>query len=156
SMVKKGQLLYQIDPAPYQAAYDQAVANLKRAEATLKAVKARAERYAGLVEIDAVSKQDADDALAARGQAEAEVAAARAAVQTARISLDYTRVTDPITGRIARSPLSPCALVTACQPQPLATILTPDPIYVAGTKCGTELMSLREACVQGRLKGGET
>lgn len=156
SMVKKGQLLYQIDPAPYQAAYDQAVANLKRAEATLKAVKARAERYAGLVEIDAVSKQDADDALAARGQAEAEVAAARAAVQTARINLDYTRVTAPISGRIGRSTFTPGALVTAGQPQPLATIHTLDPIYVDVTQSGTELMSLREAFVQGRLKGGET
>lgn len=155
SMVKKGQLLYQIDPAPYQAAYDQAVANQKRAEATLKSVKARAERYAGLVEIDAVSKQDADDALAAKGQAEAEVAAAKAAVQTARINLEYTKVTAPISGRIGRSTFTPGALVTAGQPQPMATIHTLDPIYVDVTQSGTELMSLREAFVKGQLKGGD-
>lgn len=154
AMVKKGQLLYQIDPAPYQAAYDQAVANLKRAEATLKSVKARADRYAELVGIDAVSKQDAEDALAARDQALAEVAAAKAAVQTARINLDYTKVTAPISGRIGRSTFTPGALVTAGQAQALATIQTLDPIYVDVTQSGAELMALREAVLQGSLKNG--
>lgn len=154
AMVKKGQLLYQIDPAPFQAAYDQAVANQKRAEATLKSVKARADRYAELVTINAVSKQDAEDALAARDQAAAEVAAAKAAVQTARINLDYTRVTAPISGRIGRSTFTPGALVTAGQESALATIQTLDPIYVDVTQSGAELMALREAFLKGDLKGG--
>ena len=154
AMVKKGQLLYQIDPAPYQAAYDQAVANLKRAEATLKSVKARADRYAELVNINAVSRQDAEDAVAARDQAVAEVAAAKAAVQTARINLGNNKVTAPIEGRIGRSTFTPGALVTAGQPQALATIQTLDPIYVDVTQSGAELMALREAFVKGSLKGG--
>lgn len=155
SMVKKGQLLYQIDPAPFQAAYDQAVANLKRAEATLKSVRAKADRYAELVNINAVSKQDAEDAAAARDQAAAEVAAAKAAVQTARINLDYTRVTAPISGRIGRSTFTPGALVTAGQAQALATIQTLDPIYVDVTQSGAELMALREAFLSGNIKGGD-
>lgn len=154
SMVKKGQVLYQIDPAPYQAAYDQAVANLKRAEATLKSVSARAARYAELVKINAVSQQDAEDAAAARDQAAAEVAAAKAAVQTARINLEYTRITAPISGRIGRSIYTPGALVTAGQESALATIHALDPIYVDVTQSGTELMALREAHLKGRLKSG--
>ncbi|HEY4546246.1 MAG TPA: efflux RND transporter periplasmic adaptor subunit [Pedomonas sp.] len=154
SMVKKGQLLYQIDPAPFQAAHDQAVANLKRAEATLKSVRAKADRYAELVNINAVSKQDAEDAAAARDQAAAEVAAAKAAVQTARINLEYTRVTAPISGRIGRSTFTPGALVTAGQAQALATIQTLDPIYVDVTQSGAELMALREAFLSGNIKGG--
>lgn len=154
ALVKKGQVLYQIDPAPYQAAYDQAVANLKRAEATLKSVGAKAARYAELVKINAVSKQDAEDAAAARDQAAAEVAAAKAAVQTARINLDYTRITAPISGRIGRSVYTPGALVTAGQERALATIQTLDPIYVDVTQSGTELMALREAHLKGSLKGG--
>ena len=152
SMVKKGQLLYQIDPAPYQAAYDQALANQKRAEATLKSVSAKADRYAELVKINAVSKQDAEDAAAARDQAAAEVAAAKAAVQTARINLDYTRVTAPISGRIGRSTFTPGALVTAGQEEALATIQTLDPIYVDVTQSGAELMALREAHLKGSIK----
>lgn len=155
SMVKKGQLLYQIDPAPFQAAHDQAVANLKRAEATLKSVRAKADRYAELVNINAVSKQDAEDAAAARDQAAAEVAAAKAAVQTARINLEYTRVTAPISGRIGRSTFTPGALVTAGQAQTLATIQTLDPIYVDVTQSGAELMALREAFLSGSIKGGD-
>ena len=154
SMVKKGQLLYQIDPAPYQAAHDQAVANLKRAEATLKSVRAKADRYAELVTINAVSRQDAEDAAAARDQAAAEVAAAKAAVQTARINLEYTRVTAPISGRIGRSTFTPGALVTAGQEDALATIQTLDPIYVDVTQSGAELMALREAFLKGDIKGG--
>lgn len=158
SLVKKGQLLYQIDPAPYQAAYDQALANQKRAEATLKSISAKADRYAELVKINAVSKQDAEDAAAARDQAAAEVAAARAAVQTARINLDYTRVTAPISGRIGRSTFTPGALVTAGQEDALATIQTLDPIYVDVTQSGAELMALREAHLKGSIKSasGET
>ncbi|MCH8686590.1 efflux RND transporter periplasmic adaptor subunit [Pedomonas mirosovicensis] len=155
SMVKKGQLLYQIDPAPYQAAYDQAVANLARAEATLKSTANRAGRYAELVKINAVSKQDAEDALAARDQAAAEVAAAKAAVQNARINLDYTRVEAPISGRIGRSTFTPGALVTAGQAEALATIQTLDPIYVDVTQSSTEMLQLREAFAQGSLKDGK-
>jgi len=141
--VSKGQTLYQIDPAPYQAAYNQAQATLARAEATLRAVASRAARTADLADVDAVSKQEAEDAASAHGQAMADVAAARAGVEAARINLGYTRITAPISGRIGRSAITPGALVTADQPTPLATIQALDPIYVDVTRSSTELLKLR-------------
>ena len=100
SNVRAGQPLYQIDPAPYQAAYDSAAAALAKAEANLATVKLKAERYADLVKINAVSKQDFDDQSALASQGEADVASAKAALETAQINLDYTTVTSPISGRI--------------------------------------------------------
>ena len=154
--VQKGQLLYQIDPAPNQAAHDQAKAALARAEATARAISARAARTRDLVSIDAVSKQDADDAGAAHGQAVADVAAARAALQTARINLGYTRVVAPISGRIGRSSFTPGALVTAGQVAPLAVIQSLDPIYVDVTQSSTEMLKLKQALASGKLvQGGD-
>lgn len=154
--VQKGQLLYQIDPAPNQAAHDQAKAALARAEATLRAISTRAARMRDLVGIDAVSKQDADDASAAHGQAIADVAAARAALQTARINLGYTRVLAPISGRIGRSSFTPGALVTAGQAAPLAVIQSLDPIYVDVTQSSTEMLKLKQAFASGKLaRGGD-
>ena len=100
SDVKAGSVLYQIDPAPYQAAFDQAKAALAMAEADLPAARSRAERLKGLVAIHAVGQQDYDDAAAALQQAEAGVAAAKAAVESARINLSYTPIKAPISGRI--------------------------------------------------------
>jgi membrane fusion protein (multidrug efflux system) len=114
--VKAGEVLYQIDPATYQAAYASARATLARAEANVTAIRYRAERYRELVAIRAVSQQDYDDVVAALKQAEAEIEAGRAAVETARINLDYTRVTAPISGRIGKSSVTVGALVTANQP----------------------------------------
>jgi membrane fusion protein (multidrug efflux system) len=127
--VKAGQQLYQIDPAPYQASYDSAVAGQASA-------RALAERYKPLAEANAVSKQDYDNAQASRLQADA-------AVETARINLIYTRVLSPITGRIGRSFVTEGALVTANQSTALATIQQLDPVYVDVTQPTTTLLRLR-------------
>lgn len=152
--VKRGQLLYQIDPAPYQAAYAQAQAQLANAQAADRTAKLKAERYDDLVKINAVSKQDADDARAAAGQADANVQEAQAAVQTARINLDYTKVSAPISGRVGRSNVTPGALVTASQTAALTTIQNLDQIYVDITQSATQLLTLRQALDAGRARKG--
>ena len=141
--VKAGDLLYQIDPAPYRAAYDQAAAALAVAEASLPALRSRAERLEGLVAIRAVGQQDADDAAAALAQAEASVLAARAAVQSARINLEYTPIRAPISGRIGKSNVTVGALVAAYQPVPLAVIQQLDPIYVDVTQASADMLLLQ-------------
>ncbi|NMG46277.1 efflux RND transporter periplasmic adaptor subunit [Aromatoleum toluvorans] len=157
SEVKQGQVLYQIDPATYQAAYDSAKANLARAEANVQAARLKAERYAQLVGIEAVSKQANDDAAAELKQAQAEVASAKAAVDKAKIDLDFTRVTSPIAGRIGRSAVTPGALVTANQAAALATVQKLDPIYVDVTQSSAELLKMRRDLAEGRLQrvGGD-
>ncbi|HYN55116.1 MAG TPA: efflux RND transporter periplasmic adaptor subunit, partial [Methylotenera sp.] len=107
--VKAGDLLYQIDAAPYRAAYASAKANVGKSEASLAALRSRAERYAELVKINAVSKQDNDDIRASFKQGEAELALSMAALETARINLNYTRIVAPISGRIDTSAVSPGA-----------------------------------------------
>jgi membrane fusion protein (multidrug efflux system) len=134
SDVKEGEVLYQIDPAIYKATYDSAKAALARAEANLVPLRLKVERYAELVEINAVSRQEYDDASAALKQAEADVESGKAAVESARINLEYTRVTAPISGRIGRSSVTNGALVTANQPAALATIQQLSPIYVDVTQ----------------------
>lgn len=143
SDVKQGQQLYQIDEAIYRAAYDRANADLLKAQANLKAVEAKAARYAELVKMNAVSKQEYDDADAARAQGAADVAVARAALATAKIDLDYTRVLSPISGRIGKSLFTEGALVTANQAGAMATVQQMDPVYVDITQSSTELMKLR-------------
>lgn len=157
--VAAGELLYRIDPATYEAALESARAALARAEANAETARVRAERYAELVKIKAVSTQAHDDAVAAHKQAQAEVAAARAAVSTARIDLDRTQVKAPIAGRIGRSSVTAGALVTANQEQALATVQQLDPIYVDLTQSGSELLALRRAMDEGRIQrnqAGET
>ena len=149
--VKAGDLLYQIDPAPYQAAFDQARAALAMAEANLPAARSRAERLRGLAAIHAVGQQDSDDAAAALATAEANVAAARAASENARINLDYTPIKSPIPGRTGRSSVTVGALVAAYQPVPLAVVQQLDPIYVDVTQSSAELLRLRRALKSGRL-----
>ncbi|MCK5878837.1 MAG: efflux RND transporter periplasmic adaptor subunit, partial [Holophagae bacterium] len=109
--VKAGDLLYQIDPAPYKAAYDQAKAAVAMAEANLPALRSREERFKGLVAIHAVGQQDYDDALAALKQLEAQLQASKAALENARINLSYTPIKAPISGRIGRSAITEGALV---------------------------------------------
>ena len=150
--VREGSLLYQIDPAPYQAAYDQAKATLAVAEANLPATRSRAERLSGLVEIHAVGQQDYDDAQAALLRAEAGVASAKAAVESARINLSYTPLKAPITGRIGRSAVTVGAMVTAYQPAALAVIQKLDPIYVDVTQASADLLRLRRDLESGQLK----
>lgn len=152
SEIKAGQVLYRIDAAPYQAVYDSAKANLARAEANAGAARLKAERHAGLVRIEAVSKQANDDAQAALQQALADVAAARAAVDKARIDLDYTQLKSPISGRIGRSAVTAGALVTANQAQALATVQQLDPIYVDLSQSSAELLRMRREIEAGRLQ----
>jgi membrane fusion protein (multidrug efflux system) len=145
SEVKAGQQLYQIDPAPYKASYDSAIA----AEASAKAL---ADRYKPLVEANAVSRQDYDNAVASHLQAQA-------AVETARINLIYTRVLSPISGRIGRTFVTEGALVTANQATALATVQQLDPVYVDVTQPSTALLRLRREAAAGLLKqneGGKT
>ena len=152
SDVKADEVLYQIDPAPYQAAYNSAKAALARAEANLIPIRLKAGRYEELITINAVSKQDYDDASAAFKQAEADVEASRAAVETAGINLAYTKVTAPISGRIGRSSVTNGALVTASQPAALATIQQLSPIYVDVTQSSAELLRLKRNLASGLLK----
>ncbi|HVO12244.1 MAG TPA: efflux RND transporter periplasmic adaptor subunit [Vicinamibacteria bacterium] len=157
SEVAADSLLYQIDPAPYQAAYDQAKAALAVADANLPATRLRAERLKGLVEIHAVGQQDYDDAAAALLRAQASVDSARAAVESARINLSYTPLRAPISGRIGKSSVTVGALVTAYQPTPLAVIQKLDPIYVDVTQASADVLRLRRNLESGRLRhGGET
>ncbi len=151
SDVKAGQVLYQIDPAPFQAALDHARAALAKAEANVPAIRLKMQRYKELLADKAVSQQDYDDAEAALKQAEAEVVYGKAAVESARINLDYTRVTAPISGRIGRSSVTDGALVTAHQPTALATIQQLDPIYADVPQSTTELLRLRRRLEEGRL-----
>ncbi|MFA6823182.1 MAG: efflux RND transporter periplasmic adaptor subunit, partial [Geobacter sp.] len=125
-----------------------------RAEATLTTVRLKAQRYQELVQIKAVSQQDNDDAQAGLKQAEAELAAARAAVQTASINLAYTKVTAPISGRIGRSAVTDGALVTASQPTALATIQQLSPMYVDVTQSSAELLKLKQNLANGLFKKG--
>jgi len=152
SDVKAGQLLYQIDPASYQAAYASAKAGQGKAEATLGSVRLKAERYQDLVKIKAVSQQDNDDAQASLKLAEAELAAAKAAVETARINLAYTKVVAPISGRIGRSSVTDGALVTGNQVAALATIQQLSSMYVDVTQSSAEMMKLKQNLASGLLK----
>lgn len=154
STVTAGQVLYQIDPATFQAALENAKAALGRAEASLPAVRSRADRYKELLDSKAVSRQDYDDADAALKQAEADVNYYKAAVETARINLGYTRVAAPISGRIGRSEVTDGALVTAHQATSLATIQQLDPIYVDVPQSTSELLALKGRMKEGRLESG--
>lgn len=149
--VKAGDVLYQIEPAPYQAAYEQAKAALAIAEANLPALQARVERYKNALADRAVSKQDYDDAVAALKVGQATIEARKAELERARIDLSYTPITAPISGRIGKSNITPGALVTAYQPVPLATIHQFDPIYVDVTQSTVELLRLRRNLEAGRL-----
>ncbi|MFT3998417.1 MAG: efflux RND transporter periplasmic adaptor subunit [Asticcacaulis sp.] len=151
SYVKAGQSLYQIDAAPFQAQYSQAQATLAQAEANLTSSRLKSERYAELVKINAVSKQDNDDAQAAYAQAKATVAAGQAAVQTAGLSLNYTKVMAPISGRIGKSNVTPGALVTAAQATELTRIQNIDSIYLDINQSVTELMALKRAAAAGQI-----
>jgi membrane fusion protein (multidrug efflux system) len=149
--VKAGQPLYQIDPAPYQASFDQAKAQLAYAQANVQTTRLKAQRYDDLVKINGVSKQDADDADAAYGQATALVAEDAASLETARINLGYTRITSPITGRIGTSSFTQGALVTTGQTSALTTVQTLDPIYVDIVESTSDLLKLRRALAKGAL-----
>ena len=151
SDVKAGQLLYQIDPATYEAAVASADAALAKAQATEQSARLKAQRYAELVKAKAISTQDNDDAQASWKQAVAEIAAAKATLKSAKINLGYTRVTAPISGRIGKSSVTEGALVTAQQANNLTTIQQLDPLYVDVTQSTTELLRLKRQLAAGTL-----
>ena len=148
--VKEGQVLYLLDSKKYQAAYDSAEGDLAKADAAVESARQKAERYQSLVGIEAVSKQDAADAVSEYKQAAAAVISAKAALETAAINLGYTRITAPISGRISTSAYTPGALVTADQEDALTTIQQLDPIYVDVTETSARLLALRK-----RIKAGD-
>jgi membrane fusion protein, multidrug efflux system len=149
SDVKEGQELYQIDPAPFQAALDNAKAALGRAEANVPAIQSRVDRYKQALADKAVSQQDFDDADAALKQAEA-------ALETARINLNYTHIVSPISGRIGKSTVTDGAIVTAYQPMVLATIQQLNPIYVDVPQSATDLLRLEQRLKAGQIKRAGT
>lgn len=149
--VKKDQPLYQVDPAPFEAALANAQAALGRSEASLPAVRARLKRYEEALTDKAVSQQDYDDASAALRQAEADAQYYRAMVETAKINLRYALVVSPIAGRIGTSSVTDGAIVTAYQPLPLATVQQLDPIYVDVPQSTTDLLKLKRLLEGGRL-----
>lgn len=142
--VKAGQALYQIDPSSYRAAFDEANASYKQAQALVTSDCEKARRYALLVKDDGVSQQDADDAKSTCAQDRASVSAKQAAVETARINLNWTTVTSPISGRIGISSVTPGALVTAEQTTALATVRGLDTMYVDLTRSSADLLRLRK------------
>ncbi len=144
SVVKKGQQLYQIDPSTYQAAYDSAAANLAKAQADVKAVEPKLERYSRLVKVGGVSRQTYDDTVASLAQAKALEGVARANLSAAKINLDYTKVFSPISGRIGKSSVTEGALVTANQMTALAVVQNLEQIYVDVNQSSEELMALKK------------
>lgn len=152
SEVTRGQSLYQIDPASYQAKLDVATAELARDEAALTTAKLKARRYKNLLASKDISQEAYDDADAAYKQAIASVAIGKAAIETAKIDLAYTKIKAPASGRIGRSSVTQGALVTADQTMPLATIQQLDPIYVDLTQSSTDLLKLKRALDAGHLE----
>ncbi|QUN32860.1 efflux RND transporter periplasmic adaptor subunit (plasmid) [Cupriavidus sp. KK10] len=149
--VKEGQRLYKIDPAPYIAASNSAKASLAKARANAAAAAALAERDKPLVAANAISKQEYDNAVAAAGQAAAEVAAAKAAVETAQINLHYTDVISPISGRVGISQVTPGAYVQTSQATLMATVQQLDPMYVDLTQSSVDGLRLRREFAEGKL-----
>ncbi len=153
--VKAGSVLYELDPATYQAAYASASASLAKANALAKQAKLIAKRYEGLVAIKAVSQQENDDAQASAAQTQADVALAKAALDKARIELNYTRITSPISGRSGKSSVTAGALLTANQVQALTTVVQLDPIYVDMTQSSSDFLALKRAIEQGGVSQGK-
>ncbi|QNT78030.1 efflux RND transporter periplasmic adaptor subunit [Entomobacter blattae] len=149
--VKKGQQLYQIDPRPYQTAYENAQAQLVHDEALYTTQHLRAQRYGPLKNISAVSLQDYNDAVATEKQTKANIVNDKASVRRAQIDLDYTKVFSPISGRISRSVATQGALVTANQTDPIATVTQLDPIYVDINEPTVEQLRIRQRLQQDKL-----
>ena len=150
--VKEGEVLFEIDPAPYEAALDSARASLARAEAGQASAQIQAERFKGLVATNAVSRQNYDDAVASQLTFAADVAAGRAAVRIAEINLGYTRVTSPISGRIGRAEVTEGAYVQQSAATLLAVVQQLDPLYVDLSQPADEVLRLKESLASGRLQ----
>ncbi|HEM6833610.1 efflux RND transporter periplasmic adaptor subunit [Citrobacter koseri] len=156
SDIEAGQSLYQIDPATYQADYDSAKGELAKSEAAAAIAHLTVKRYVPLVGTKYISQQEYDQAIADARQADAAVIAAKAAVESARINLAYTKVTSPISGRIGKSSVTEGALVTNGQATELATVQQLDPIYVDVTQSSSDFMRLRQSVEQGSLHKDNT
>jgi membrane fusion protein (multidrug efflux system) len=152
ALVKAGQPLYQLDDAVYRAEHNNAKAALAKAKAALYSAQLNARRTSELARIDAVSKQDDEAATAAWRQAEADVAAGQAQVESTGVTLGFARIVSPITGRIGKSAVTPGALVTANQAEPMARVQQLDPIFVDVTQSSGELLELRKRIAAGTLK----
>lgn len=152
SDVKAGDVLFRIDPGPFQAAYNSAQAALAKAEANLAQADLKVQRYQPLVETNAISKQEFDDTQTAQKQAAADVAAAKAAQESARLNLGYATVNAPISGRIGRAQVTEGALVGQGEATLLASIQQLDPIYVNLVQSSAELLQLQRAMANGKLK----
>ncbi|WIT12632.1 efflux RND transporter periplasmic adaptor subunit [Paucibacter sediminis] len=152
SEVKAGQPLFQIDPAPYLAALESAQASLAKAQANLAQAAAQAERNKPLVDAKAISQQEYLSSVAAAKSAEADVAAAKAAIQTAKLNVDYAHVTAPISGRIGRALVTEGALVSAAEATQLALIQQTSSVYVNFTQSANEVQQLRAALAKGQLR----
>jgi membrane fusion protein (multidrug efflux system) len=150
--VRAGDVLFEIDPAPLQAARASASAAVAKAEANLKDAQAKAARFKTLIEVNAVSKQDYDTAVAVSSQAEAEVLSARAALDTASLNLGYTKVVAPISGRIGTAKVTEGALVGQNETTLLAVVQQLDPIYVDLTQSSAELFKLKDELASGRMQ----
>lgn len=153
--VEAGQVLYEIDAAPFAAAAEQQSANLADAEAAARLAELQARRYETLLPQGTVSQQDFDNAAAAHAQADARVRLARAGANAARISLQWTRLASPIAGRTGRSLVTPGALVSANQAETLTTVSQLDPIYVDLSQSSGELLKLRRSLQAGRVRREE-
>ena len=151
-LVAAGQQLYQIDPAPYQAALESARATLAHARASVTAASLVAQRYQALSDVHAVSRQDYDNAVATLEQDEADVASGAAAVRAAEINLAYTKVYSPISGRTGRSSVTEGALVTANQATSLLTVTQLDPVYVDLTQPSATLVRLKRELAAGQIR----
>jgi membrane fusion protein, multidrug efflux system len=154
SLVKAGQPLYEIDDAIYRAQLESAQATLAKAEATVAAAQLAADRARELIKIDAVSRQEYDNAISSSGQAQADVAAGKAAVANATVNLSYAHLTSPISGRIGKSSVTVGALVTANQTAAMATIQQLDPIYVDVNQASSEWLHLKQEIDSGRAQSG--
>ncbi|HAE8422948.1 TPA_asm: multidrug efflux RND transporter periplasmic adaptor subunit AcrA [Salmonella enterica subsp. enterica serovar Paratyphi B] len=152
SDIEAGVSLYQIDPATYQATYDSAKGDLAKAQAAANIAELTVKRYQKLLGTQYISKQEYDQALADAQQATAAVVAAKAAVETARINLAYTKVTSPISGRIGKSSVTEGALVQNGQASALATVQQLDPIYVDVTQSSNDFLRLKQELANGSLK----
>jgi membrane fusion protein (multidrug efflux system) len=154
AFVKAGQPLYELDDAPYRAAYNNARASLQKAQASAEVARLTARRDADLIKIDAVSQQDNDNAVAAARQADADVVAAQAAVDSAGVNLGYAHIASPITGRIGKSSVTQGALVTQNQADAMATVQQLDPIYVDVNQSSSEWLQLQQEIASGRVEAG--
>ena len=152
SEVKAGEVLFRIDPAPLQATFSSTEAAVAKADANLAQATLKAQRYKPLVETNAISKQEYDDALTAQKQAVADLATSRATRQSAGLNLGYATVTAPIAGRIGRAQVTEGALVGQGEATPLATVQQVDPIFVNLTQSSTDLLRLKRAMASGKLQ----